>query len=66
MPKDSRETSLSPEHQRREIAAILARGILRLRRNAVLAGTCEQKNPRDSGLDRLDVPPVSRLSVPRG
>lgn len=66
MPQNSRETYPSPDHQLREIAAILARGVLRLRKNAILAGASEQKNSRSSGPDRLDVRPVSRLSVPRG
>lgn len=66
MPRNSREAYPSSDHQLREVAAILARGILRLRRNAVLAGTCERKNSRNSGPDRLDVRPDSRLTDARG
>jgi hypothetical protein len=49
---------LSPEARLCEIAAILARGVLRMRRTL--------ESPRESSAEHLDLPRETVLSVQRG
>jgi hypothetical protein len=64
MSRNPRETYPSPDHQLREIAAILARGILRFRRNAVLAGTSERKTLAIPALTGLMSGPIRGSLTP--
>ena len=60
---------LGPDDRRREIARILAAGVLRLHSRAALAvapDATTQKNPEDSGQNCLEVPADPRLSVHTG
>jgi hypothetical protein len=54
---------LSPDERLREVAAILATGVLRLRRRAALPAENAQKNPVELSPDGLEVPVEPRLSV---
>ena len=55
---------MSPDDRRAEVAEILARGVLRLRRRAALPPESHSNLPRsshsDSTADRLDVCPQTR------
>lgn len=55
-----------PDPQLCEITTILARGILRLRRQADVRGIREQKKSQDICSNPLDAPPESRLNVTEG
>ncbi|MBX3433294.1 MAG: hypothetical protein KF847_08235 [Pirellulales bacterium] len=65
MHPPSRIDELSPEQRRREIASILAKGILRLRARAALPTNAPCKSPK-TGAEGLEVPDKTVLSVPRG
>lgn len=54
---------LSPDTRLREIAAIMAAGILRQRQRAALPGENSRKNLVESSADGLEVPAKTRLSV---
>jgi hypothetical protein len=56
----------SPEQRRRDIAAILAAGILRLRARAALAPAKSLKKPANSAANELEVPAKTVLSGHRG
>jgi len=55
--------NLTPTERRRQVAAILARGVVRHRRIAELAQVGEFSPPRDTGLELV---PKTRLSVSKG
>jgi hypothetical protein len=61
---------LTPADRRREVAAILATGLLRLSARAGLAADLGEHsalgNPPESGPTCLEVPPETVLSVPAG
>jgi hypothetical protein len=54
---------LTPHERRRQVAAILAQGVVRVRRAAELAGVGELSLPRNTG---LEVVSETRLSVSVG
>lgn len=58
--------SLSPGERRREIAAILAHGVLRLHRNTRIGTETHAKESQDLSGDGLEVPGQTRLSVSDG
>lgn len=62
--------AMTADERLREIASILAAGLLRLRdRSALLADPTEHpgpENPPESGQDRVEVPAETVLSVPTG
>ena len=66
MPKCADTTSLSPGERVREVAAILATGILRLRPRAALPSGKELEIPEKCSGDSLAIPPETRLSVRAG
>jgi hypothetical protein len=61
---------LTPEQRAREVARILATGLLRLTRNATPATSpgehAETKNPPESSQVCLEVAPFPRLTVHNG
>jgi len=67
LPFPSRAADLSPEQRRRQIAAILARGVLRyqrlVRRSA--SDSVAAEKPLELGQAGLEVPGETRLSVSR-
>jgi hypothetical protein len=63
MPNCADPTRLSPDERFREVAAILASGVRRLRDRAALAAEVDQKNLPKSSPDGLEVPAETRLSV---
>jgi hypothetical protein len=56
-------TRLSPDECLREVAAILATGVSRLRQASALSAKFAEKNPAESSPDGLEVPAETRLSV---
>jgi len=62
MPTDT-PSDLTPVQRRQRLAEILARGVLRLvrQRRADI-----RKDSTKNAAQGLDVPPASRLNVPRG
>lgn len=54
---------LSSDERLREVAAILAAGVLRLRQSSALSAENSDKNLEDSTPDGLEVPTETRLSV---
>lgn len=54
---------LSPDERFREVAGILAAGVLRLRQRSALSPENAQKNLAESPPDGLEVPAETRLSV---
>jgi hypothetical protein len=56
-------TRLSPDERFREVAAILASGVRRLRERAALATEVDKKNLPKSPPAGLEVPEETRLSV---
>jgi len=52
-----------PDERLREVAAILATGILRLRQRAALPTGKQPENPGKRRPDGLAIPPETRLSV---
>jgi hypothetical protein len=70
MQPDQDPAALAPEERLREVATILAAGLLRLRaRTALPAGLDEHpgpKNPRKTGQDCLEVGAETVLSVHTG
>jgi hypothetical protein len=67
---DNEFFALTPEKRRRQIARILAAGVLRLHARAALPGdpgdASSPKNPAQSGQDYLEVLPETVLSVHTG
>ena len=58
--------SLSPEDRRRELARLLARGLLRLCRRRACDPSSDPKNLSESERDGLAIPGETRLSVHTG
>ena len=56
-------TRLSPEERFREVAGILAAGILRLPQRSALFPENAEKNVAESSPDGLELPAETRLSV---
>ncbi|HUG71613.1 MAG TPA: hypothetical protein VMM76_27970 [Pirellulaceae bacterium] len=56
-------TRLPPDERFREVAAILAAGISRLRHSSALSSENAEKNLPESPPDGLEVPTETRLSV---
>ena len=63
MPNCADSTRLSPDERFREVAAILAAGITRLRQSSALPSENTKKNRAESPPDSLEVPGETRLSV---
>ncbi len=63
MPNCADSTRLSPDERFREVAAILAAGVLRLRQSSALSSENTEKNRAESPPDGLEVPTKTRLSV---
>ena len=63
MPDCADSTRPSPESRFREVATILATGVLRLRHCPDQPTENAEKNPSKVSPDGLDVPPETRLSV---
>lgn len=69
MPRLEDPSELTPQQRRREIAEILAAGVLRLRKLRVLAPGQPSSRPKtvaESSTDRLEVPGETVLSVRSG
>lgn len=58
--------NMTPQQRRDEVAAILARGVQRLRKRIEIARDDGQKKAPDSGRNPLEGRGVTRLSVPAG
>ena len=56
-------THLSSDERLREVATILAAGVLRLRQSSALSTENDDKNLAESSADGLEVPAETRLSV---
>jgi len=54
---------LAPDERRREVAAILARGVRRLRRIARIGGNTHAPESQNSAENGLELPAGTRLSV---
>jgi hypothetical protein len=65
-PYDNNPDLPSPEQRRREIARILAAGILRLRARAALAPAKSLEKPENSAANCLEVSSETVLSGQRG
>ncbi len=63
MPSNLDPIEMTPEERLRELAGILARGVLRLRKSRNLSGESPRENLQDSGKPGLAVPANSPLSV---
>ena len=66
MPARTELPSLSPSDRRREIAVILARGVLRWRRRFHTGGVKPTPDSPDSCDNHLELPGETRLSVSDG
>ena len=69
MPRLEDPSELTPQQRRREIAEILAAGVLRLRKLRMLAPGQPSSTPKtvaDSSTDRLEVSDETVLSVRSG
>ncbi len=68
MPRRTEAPSMSADERRREVAAILARGILRLRRNGNVRIGGNMHAPESQGLSEngLELRGETRLSVSDG
>lgn len=60
MPTNQSPDTMSPAQRTRELARLLATGILRLRSRPVT------ENPPQTARPMLEVSPATRLTVPRG
>jgi hypothetical protein len=67
---DADPACMTPDERLREVAAILAAGILRLRARTALPADPDEhpgpENPRETGQDCLEVRPETVLSVHAG
>ena len=63
MPKHCPSHNLSATDRRREIASILARGVIRWRRRAKASGIIDAQKPTESGENGLELSRETRLSV---
>ena len=66
MPNDPDHIHISPHERRREVAAILARGVLRLRRTARIDGNMHASVPRNLPENGLEFAGETRLIVSDG
>lgn len=66
MPTCADAARLTPDEQLREVATILAAGVLRLRQRAALPTGDTQKKPPNSPAAGLEVPDETVLSVHTG
>ena len=66
MPQRTELHPMSPGERRREVAAILARGVLRLRRIARIGGNMHAPESRNLPENGLELPGETRLSVSDG
>jgi hypothetical protein len=57
---------MTADERRHEVAAILARGVLRLQKRRLSASDSNSQEPSESGRNSLELPPPSRLSVTTG
>jgi hypothetical protein len=60
------EAPLSPAERRRQVASILARGVMRWRRQAKLTGLVDAQKSASAGENRLELSRKTRLSVSDG
>ena len=69
-PPDEPPEFLTPDQRLRDLAAILARGVLRLHSRAALTTNpgphADPEKPQNSSENRLELPAIPRLSVTRG
>lgn len=63
MPTSHLEPVLSPADRRRQVAVILARGVIRWHRRAKAAGIIDAEKSAVSGETRLELSGETRLSV---
>ena len=63
MPRYRESPPISVKERRREVAAILARGVLRLRRTARVGGVTSDPECESSSENGVEVLPKTRLSV---
>ena len=66
MPRRAEAPSMSADERRRQVAAILARGVLRLRHIARIGGNTHAPESQNSPENGLELPGETRLSVPDG
>ena len=66
MPRFPKAHPISPNERRRQVAAILARGVLRLRRSARIGGVTSDPEGESSSENGLEVLPETRLSASDG
>ncbi len=66
MPSRTEASSMPANERRREVAAILARGVLRLRRVAQIGGIMHAPKSQDLRENGLELPGETRLSVSDG
>ncbi|TWT45030.1 hypothetical protein RAS1_14510 [Phycisphaerae bacterium RAS1] len=60
------EAPLDPSERRRQVASILARGVIRQRRQAKLTGLVDSQKSAPAAENRLEVSRERRLSVSDG
>jgi hypothetical protein len=63
MRPDLDPSLLTPDERRREVAAILAAGLRRLRDRAALTSSSPPGNPSETGENSLEAVPENPLSV---
>ena len=66
MPRFPKAHPISPKERRREVAAILARGVLRLHRSARIGGVTPDPECQSSSEKGLEVLPETGLSASGG
>jgi hypothetical protein len=66
MRPDDAPLSLSPEQRLRELARILARGLLRLHQSRISPPEADSRNCEETGQNSLEVGRDPRLSVHTG
>jgi len=66
MPLHTLEPALSPDERCRQVAAILAKGVIRWRRRAKNAGIIDASELSPDRKTGLDLCPETRLSVVNG
>ncbi len=63
MPLRASESTISPVDRRRQVASILAKGVIRWRRRAKTASIIDAQESAPAGEDRLELSRETRLSV---
>ena len=66
MPRCTEPQPISANERRREVTAILARAVRRLRRSAGIGVSLHAPESRDLPENGLELPAETRLSVPHG